>query len=199
MAKFCTQCGAVLEEGSRFCGKCGAEIHDGGIRSPQNGQTPGGAGASAAKNRTPTIVWAILTSVCTFLILGSFIFKPDTNPSSGYEIPLARVTAGRTSTSPKTGTPWAINKACLEVKSEVYRGWGEIPTVSGEQIYQHDAYYIVAVKYELPKAGWEASYACLVYGHSEKGASVLYMTTEKAYDYDYEAKLEELKALWALE
>ena len=196
MAKFCTQCGAVLEEGSRFCGKCGAEIHDGGIRSPQNGQTPGGAGASAAKNRTPTIVWAILTSVCTFLILDSFIFKPDTNPVSGYVSPPA---AGKASAASKAGTPWAINKACLEVKSDVYQDWSEIPTVSGEQIYHNGANYIVAVKYKLPKSGLGGSCACLVYGYSEDNCFVSHMTTERAYDFDYEAKLEELKALWALE
>lgn len=98
----------------------------------------------------------------------------------------------------KMDTSWAIDKACTEVKSDVYQNYGEIPKISGNIIYHEEQKYIVVVKYEIPRLGWKASCACLVYGYREDNCYVTNMTAEMSYNYNYEDNLEQLKALWAL-
>lgn len=101
--------------------------------------------------------------------------------------------------APKLNTSWAVDEACDEVKSQVYRDYGEIPKMSGKLIYKKGQHHIVVVKYEIPKWEIEWSRACLVYGYRESNCFVSKMTTENTADYDYKSKLEELKALWSLD
>ena len=98
----------------------------------------------------------------------------------------------------ENSTSWATEKACAEVKSDVYNTYGEIPRVSGNLIYANEPHYIIAVKYELPEFDWKGSAACHIYGYSESNCHLSGMTKEMAYNYDYKAHLDELKAMWAL-
>ena len=100
---------------------------------------------------------------------------------------------------PKIDTSWVVDAAVAEVKSDVYRDYGEIPSLNGRIIYQDKQNYIVAVTYRIPEYSWKASCACRVYGYREDNVSVIGMTSEMPYDYDYRAHLEELKAMWGLD
>lgn len=176
MAKYCTKCGAALADGSVFCGKCGAKVSDGENFSTSNSnQTKTQTNATAPTRKSVAIKWSSLSLIVLMVIWGIRYFGP------------------------KIDTSWAVDKACAEVKSEVYNDYGEIPRVSGELIYKDGQNYIVVVKYEIPGWDWEASCACLVYGYRESNCFVSRMTTEMSYDYNYKASLDELKALWALD
>lgn len=98
---------------------------------------------------------------------------------------------------PKIDTSWVVETAVAEVKSDVYKTYGEIPIVEGRILYNNDQRYVVLAKYRLPEFGWEGSCACYVYGYREGNAFVSGMTNEMAYEYPYNT--EELKALWGIE
>lgn len=98
--------------------------------------------------------------------------------------------------SPSLDDSWAVDKACTEVKSEVYQTYGEIPSLTGSVLYNKDQHYIVLVKYRVSGWDWEASRVCHIYGYGEDNCHLNNMTKELAYDYSY--NIEELKALWAI-
>ena len=91
---------------------------------------------------------------------------------------------------------WDEAAACKEVKSIVYKSYGEIPEVSGERLWKDGQNYIVIVKFKIPDIGWEGSYACHIYGYGEDNNFLKDRTRELSYGYKYDT--EELKALWAL-
>ena len=172
MSRYCTKCGAALADGSMFCGKCGAKVNDSeNFSASNNTQT----NATTPVRKPAAIKWSSLFLIVLVVIWGVRYFGP------------------------KVDTSWAVDKACAEVKSEVYNDYGEVPRVSGELIYKDGENYIIVVKYEVPGWKWEASCACLVYGYRESNCFVSRMTTEMSYDYNYKANLDELKALWALD
>ena len=177
MSRYCTKCGAAISEDSRFCGKCGAEVKSSGenVPPPNGSFFPKSTNTSATARKPVAIKWSSLIVVVILVIWGVRYFGS------------------------KIDTSWAVDKACAEVKIEVYNDYGEVPRVSGELIYKDEQNYIVAVKYEVPGWDWEASCACLVYGYRESNCFVSRMTTEMSYNYNYKANLDELKALWALD
>lgn len=99
---------------------------------------------------------------------------------------------------PRLSTSWTVDEACNEVKSKVYNEYGVIPQVSGELIYKDRPNYIVVVRYEIPEWDYKASRACVVFGFRKNSGFVKGMTSEMSYNFDYEANLDEIKALWSL-
>lgn len=176
MAKYCTKCGATLAEFSVFCGKCGSKVNGSNdFSASDNNHTKTQNNATTTTRNPVTIKWSSLFLIVLVVIWNVRYFGP------------------------KIDTSWAVDKACAEVKSEIYNEYREVPQVSGKIVYKDGENYIVAVKYEVP--GWkhQASCACLVYGYRESNCSVSRMTTEMSYNYNYKANLNELKALWALD
>ena len=99
---------------------------------------------------------------------------------------------------PKVNKSWVTDVACTEVKSEVYKDFGEVPIVSGKILYQNDNHYIVAVNYQFQNEKWSGSVACHVIGYRESNCFVSGMTNDFDFDYDFSSRLDELKALWAI-
>lgn len=99
---------------------------------------------------------------------------------------------------PKVSAHAVIEAACGKVKSTGYSAYGEIPECQGDVIYHDGDDYIVAVQYVFPELDWRASRACHVKAYEKDLISVVGMTQEYGYDLDYQARLEELRALWEL-
>lgn len=99
---------------------------------------------------------------------------------------------------PKIDSSWIIDEAYSGVKKIVYENYGEIPEMTGKLIYKEDNHYIVAIKYEIPKWNWKASVACHIVGTNRKNCSVYGITKEQDYNTNYDARVEELKALWGI-
>ena len=114
MSRYCTKCGAAISEDSRFCGKCGAEVKRSGENAPPPNESysPKSTNTSATARKPVAIKWSSLIVVAILVIWGVRYFGP------------------------KIDTSWAVDKACAEVKSEVYNDYGEVPRVSGELIYK---------------------------------------------------------------
>ena len=93
---------------------------------------------------------------------------------------------------------WLIRLFGPKVKSTGYNAYGEIPEWQGEVIYHDGDDYIVVVRYVFPELDWRTSCACHVKAYDKGLISVVGMTQEYGYDLDYRARLEELRALWAL-
>ena len=97
---------------------------------------------------------------------------------------------------PKIDTSWVVDVACTEVKSQVYSKYGEIPSVSGNILYENGQDYIVVVSYNLREIDWEGKVACHVYGYRKSNCYVTGMTQEMSKGYKFNT--EELKALWGI-
>jgi len=97
---------------------------------------------------------------------------------------------------PKINTSWVVDKACAEVRSQIYSDYGEIPSVSGKIVYKDGHEYIVVVSYDLHEINWEGKIACYVYGYRKSNCYVKGMTQEMPRNYKF--KTEELKALWRI-
>ena len=92
---------------------------------------------------------------------------------------------------PNVSTRAVVAAACAKVKSTGYNAYGEV-------IYHDGDDYIVVVRYVFPELDWRTSCACHVKAYDKGLISVVGMTQEYGYDLDYRARLEELRALWAL-
>lgn len=92
-------------------------------------------------------------------------------------------------------------EAEIEIKTEVYESYGEIPVLSSEMLYSvkegraKDS--IVVVKYQLKDKVFEGSFAV----HIHSGINDTFFrssTNEQAYDYDYSEVLDELITIFKI-
>ena len=179
MPRFCTQCGQQISDDARFCTNCGHAVADdnaGQVNNISSGTEQKGksdAQRKGASIRLSAVIILVLLIISVIRFCSSAV-------------------------GTKNDTSWAVDAACKKVKSVVYKDYGEIPDVSGKLIYKDGEHYIVAVRYEIPD-WWDGSRACLVYGYEESNCFVEHVTTDMSYDCDYKARLDELKALWALD
>lgn len=102
----------------------------------------------------------------------------------------------------------AKHESCFEeselyVKNEVYKNYGEIPTMESENLYsvKDSGHFneIIVVRWKCEN-GFDGSYAVNVHHYTKKGTStVISMTSkEEAYDMDYTSSLEELKTIFMI-
>lgn len=93
---------------------------------------------------------------------------------------------------------WAVDEACMEVKSRLYAASGEIPNVSGKVLYENGQDCIVIVSFDFPELNWENSKAChVVYGHRKETCYTSHILDAPSSDYEFD--VEELKVLWKIE
>lgn len=173
--RICDRCGTALTDNTIFCWKCGKKVSNQVYYRNMNSVE---INPEESNNKPQkSVLNKIVLLVCIVVVVIGIVKY----------------------ITPKFSTEWAVDKACAEVKSEVYKDYGEVPRVSGEFIYRDGENYIIAVTYTVPSLDWEASCACLIYGYREDNCHLKRMTNELPHDYDYKDNLEELKALWALE
>jgi len=172
MRNFCVKCGKLVNDEEKVCPVCGNKLKINGNINKNN------SNVSECKEDSTIDIYDQIFRIIALILIGALLFWR-------FAIP-------------KIDLSWQVDAACLEVKSEVYDNYNEIPELDGEIIYKNEYDYIVVVRYILKDSGIKGSYACHIWGIREGSSHLSGMTTELPYDYDYSNDIEKLKATFKI-
>lgn len=175
---FCTNCGKEIKAGSNFCENCGAAVTSQPAPAPAPAPEPeqtGNSAGTAQKGKQGNFASGIISlAVIVGMILvivnvGGLLF----------------------------GNGKDIDAAEKKVLSLVTENYGEVPTVHGEVLKKVDNHVLVAVTFEVEMNGYtlDGSYIVDV---RKKSHIAWKWSKELPVDYDFEANLDEILAIWEI-
>ncbi len=173
---FCTNCGKEIKAGSNFCENCGAAVNDQSITTlaSASGQADGVMGNVQNQQGNP-----IVSLVALIVLAGIVVFLANALGFISF------------------GNEKDIEAAEKQVISFVTENYGEIPTVYGEVLEKIDYHVLVVVKFEVEVSGTQFNGSYLL-DISNKNHIAWKWTDELPVDYDFEANLDEILAVWGI-
>ena len=184
---FCTNCGQEVEEGTKFCTNCGAALTSQPTPSESQPETP------VAQAEAPVVQQAGNPA------------GNGTQPNGGLAGVLVRlavvvvaillvVNFGGALLGKKGGQTEVAEKKVISIVTSDYE---KIPTVKSKVLKKVDDHVLVVVTYEVDVSGttFDGSYLLDIYGRNQ---IVRKISKELPIDYDYEASLDEIMAIWGI-